>query len=167
MPSAASPQASNAVQTAAEVRRRTERLSRLLDAAVRIPGTRISFGLDALIGMVPVAGDVVGFAVGGWFLLEGARVGAPAPLLARMAGNIVLDALIGFVPLVGDLADVAFKANVRNARLLGAYLDQLSPPPAGLPLPPQRRSYGTAALLLGILGAALYGVWTLATQLLS
>lgn len=151
-------------RTADEVRQRTDKLSRLLDSAVRIPGTRFSFGLDALIGMVPVLGDVVGFAVGGWFLLEGARVGAPAPVLGRMAGNIVLDALIGFVPVIGDIADVAFKANRRNARLLGEYLDQLSPPP-GQPAAPPRRSWGAALLVLGILGLALYGVWALAVQL--
>ncbi|MDP9142469.1 MAG: DUF4112 domain-containing protein, partial [Pseudomonadota bacterium] len=127
------------------------------------------FGLDALIGLVPVLGDVVGFAVGGWFLLEGARVGAPPTVLARMAGNIVLDALIGFVPVVGDIADVAFKANRRNARLLGEHLDQISPPSlqAQQATEPARRSLLAAALILGMLGLALYGVWTLAVQLLS
>ncbi len=164
MPTGPSPNAQDSARIAAEVRRRTDQLSRLLDSAIRIPGTRFSFGLDALIGLVPVLGDVVGFAVGGWFLLEGARVGAPPTVLARMAGNIVLDALIGFVPVVGDMADVAFKANRRNAKLLGEHLDQLSPPRAQA-TPSPRRSMLAATVLLGLLGFALYGVWVLAARL--
>ncbi len=164
MPPGPSPNAQDS-QIAADVRRRTDQLSRLLDSAIRIPGTRFSFGLDALIGLVPVLGDVIGFAVGGWFLLEGARVGAPPTVLVRMAGNIVLDALIGFVPVVGDIADVAFKANRRNARLLGEYLDQLSPPPQQA-AEPARHSLLAATVILGMLGLALYGVWALAARLL-
>lgn len=153
--------------TAAEVRRRTDRLSRVLDSAIGIPGTRFSFGLDALIGLFPVVGDFAGFAVGGWFLLEGARVGAPASLLAKMAGNIVADALIGFIPVIGDVADIAFKANRRNARLLAEYLDRIEPQqqmPALASAP--ARSRGAALLIAAVLAIALYGVWALAQRLL-
>ncbi len=144
-------------QRAAAVRRRTERVSVLLDSAVRIPGTRWRFGLDALIGLVPGLGDVVGVVLSSWFLLEGARVGAPASMLWRMAGNIALDAVLGFVPVLGDVLDVAFKANRRNARLLAMHLDTIiGPPPSA-----SRRGYGVVAVAVVVLLLALFGTWQL------
>src|SRR5690606_8408990 len=112
-------------QRARAVRERAERLSRLLDTAVGIPGTRIRLGLDALIGLVPGVGDAIGLVLGGWFLLEGARTGASGATLLRMAGNLAVDALVGVVPLLGDVLDIAFKANRRNARLLIEHLDRV------------------------------------------
>jgi len=144
-------------QRAAAARRRTERLSILLDSAVGIPGTRWRFGLDALIGLVPGVGDLVGVVLSAWLLLEGARIGAPMPVLWRMAGNIALDALLGFVPVLGDLFDVAFKANRRNARLLAAHLDTVAMPPETA----SRRGYGLAVVTIVLLLLALYGAWRL------
>lgn len=168
MPQDPSAAAGGFASTAAEVRRRTDRLSRLLDSAIGIPGTRFSLGLDALIGLFPVVGDVAGFAVGGWFLLEGARVGAPAPLLAKMAGNIVADALMGFIPVIGDVADIAFKANRRNAKLLADYLDRIEPPAQALePVAAPARGRIAALVIAALLGLALYGAWVLAQRLLS
>lgn len=168
MPQDPSPAAGRFASTAAEVRQRTERLARLMDTAIGIPGTRFSFGLDALVGLFPVVGDIVGFVVGGWFLIEGSRVGAPPAVLGRMAGNIVLDALIGFVPVIGDIADIAFKANRRNARLLGEYLDSLEPPPQTAAtvrvLQAPRSRPVVTALILGMLGLACYGAWQLAAR---
>jgi len=138
---------------ARDVRRRAERLSRLLDSAIAIPGTRFRIGLDALIGLIPGIGDALGVIIGAWFLLEGARAGAPPALLARMIGNLLVDLLAGFVPVVGDIADAWFKANRRNARLLGEHLDRLEG------RPPARSWTGYAlgvALLVGV-ALALYG----------
>ncbi len=151
-------------ERAAVVRRRTERLATLLDSAVGIPGTRWRVGLDALIGLIPGAGDIVGLLLGAWFLMEGARAGAPSPVLARMAGNIALDALVGVVPVLGDIFDIAFKANRRNARLLGEHLDKVEGvrPPAH-----NRIGYLMAAAVLAVLGLALYGLWSLALALLA
>lgn len=98
--------------------RRVARLAKLLDAQFRIPGTRIRFGLDALIGLVPGIGDVI---VGGFslvILFLAWQAGVSGAILVRMFINILLDVLIGAIPLVGDLFDVFFKANMRNARLL-------------------------------------------------
>ena len=147
----------------AAVRRRSERLATLLDSAVGIPGTRWRIGLDALIGLIPGIGDVVGLVFGAWFLVEGARAGAPPALLLRMAGNIALDALAGVIPVVGDVVDIAFKSNRRNARLLGEHLDRLDR------RSPRARSpwlgYGLAALALLAIPLALYGAWQLVARL--
>lgn len=103
---------------------RLEALATLMDAALVIPGTNVRVGFDALIGLVPGIGDLVSAAVSGFILLEARRLGAPRWLLARMAGNIAVDAIGGAVPLVGDLFDVAFRANLKNVRLLRSHLER-------------------------------------------
>jgi hypothetical protein len=94
----------------------------LLDDAFRIPGTQRRIGLDALLGLLPGGGDVVGAAVSGWIVVESARLGASPRVLARMLGNVALDALVGVVPLLGDLFDFGWKANRRNLTLLERHL---------------------------------------------
>ena len=96
-------------------------LARVMDTAVRVPGTRIRLGLDALLGLLPGAGDVASGAVSLYAILVAARLGAPKSVLSRMAGNIVIDAVVGTVPLLGDIFDVAWKANTRNVALLEGY----------------------------------------------
>jgi uncharacterized protein DUF4112 len=100
---------------------RVNRLAYWLDEAFEIPviGTRI--GLDPLIGLVPGAGDWATAALSVYIFAEALRLAAPVRLLARMTLNIVLDLLVGLIPLLGDLADVAVKANRRNADLLLAH----------------------------------------------
>ena len=95
-----------------------EFLGKLMDSQFRIPGTDIRFGLDAIIGLIPVAGDLSTLAVSGYMLLILARNGASGFLLARMIMNVLIDALVGMIPFLGDLFDVAFKANMRNLRLM-------------------------------------------------
>lgn len=99
-------------------------LARALDSAVRIPGTNMRFGLDAVLGLVPGLGDVAGAAMSSYLVLLGSRLGAPKPVLARMVLNVALDTLAGVVPVVGDLFDVAWKANTRNMALLERYIDR-------------------------------------------
>lgn len=99
-------------------------LARALDSAVRIPGTDMRFGLDAVLGLVPGLGDVAGAAMGSYIVLLGSRLGAPKPVLARMVLNVALDTLAGVVPVAGDLFDVAWKANTRNMALLERYIDR-------------------------------------------
>lgn len=95
-----------------------EWLARLMDSQFRIPGTNIRFGLDGLIGLIPGAGDLSTFAVSGYMVLLLARNGASGNVLARMVLNILIDAIIGSIPLLGDAFDIAFKANLRNLRLM-------------------------------------------------
>jgi hypothetical protein len=89
-----------------------------MDDLVRIPGTKQGVGLDALIGLVPGIGDLVGSGISGAIMYDAVRARVPIPVLARMAWNLVLDALLGLVPMAGDLVDVAHRANLRNYRLL-------------------------------------------------
>lgn len=111
------------IQDKNEVRRRLERLAWLLDSSIPIPGTRLSIGLEALVGLIPFVGDLVGVIVSSTILVEAARLGASRSVLARMAFNIALEGLVGLIPLAGDVFDAAWKANQRNVRLLGAWLD--------------------------------------------
>jgi hypothetical protein len=102
---------------------RLRRLAWLLDSSIPIPGTRLSIGLEALIGLVPFLGDLAGVLVSSYILGEAARLGASRGVLARMAFNIALEGLVGLIPFAGDVFDAAWKANQRNVRLLGAWLD--------------------------------------------
>ena len=95
-----------------------EFLARLLDSQFKIPGTNIRFGLDAIIGLVPGIGDLSTFTVSSYMIVVMARNGVSSYVLARMVLNILVDTIVGSIPLIGDLFDVAFKANLKNMRLL-------------------------------------------------
>nr|WP_243863679.1 DUF4112 domain-containing protein [Brooklawnia cerclae] len=90
----------------------------LLDDLVRVPGTDIGIGLDAVVGLIPGIGDAGTTAVAGVILVDAVRNRVPLPVLVRMGMNLGLDTLLGLVPGVGDLADIAHRANRRNLRLL-------------------------------------------------
>lgn len=101
--------------------RRLERLAHWLDDSIPIPGTGRRIGVDSLLGLVPFAGDVIGGCFATYILYSGFRLGASWLTLLRMMGNVILELLVGSVPLLGDLFDMAFKANLRNVRLLSEY----------------------------------------------
>ena len=105
-------------------RKRLERLAWLTDNSIPIPGTGARVGIDPLIGLVPWIGDAMGAVISSYIISEAARLGAPKSVLLKMAFNVFLDALIGIVPAVGDLFDFAWKANLRNVRLLEHYLER-------------------------------------------
>ena len=132
-----------------ETRNRLRRLAWLLDSAIPIPGTRLTIGLDALIGLVPFAGDLLGVLLSGYIVAEAARLGASRSVLARMAFNIAVEGLAGLVPFAGDLFDAAWKANQRNVRLLEAWLDH------------PRRTTRSTSLFAAVLVAAVVGVLVL------
>ncbi len=100
-----------------------EALAWLLDSSIPVPGTGFRIGLDSLIGLVPVIGDLIGAALSAYILAMAARLGVPRVTLLRMGFNIGLDAVGGMVPLAGDLFDMAWKANRRNVALLRAHLE--------------------------------------------
>jgi hypothetical protein len=102
--------------------RRVQLLARALDSAIRIPGTKISFGLDSIVGLVPGAGDLASALMSGYIVLASARMGVPPSVVVRMILNLGVDTLVGSVPLFGDLFDVGFRANIRNAALLDRHL---------------------------------------------
>jgi hypothetical protein len=99
-------------------------LARVLDNAVRIPGTEYRFGLDALIGLVPGIGDAISAIFSTFIIFQAARLGASRPTLMRMMVNVGIDTLVGEVPLLGDLFDVAWKSNLKNLDLLEKHLQQ-------------------------------------------
>lgn len=107
---------------------RYRRLARLFDSRFRIPGTRIRFGIDPLLGLLPVAGDLVTAAFAVYGVLLARRMNAPGRLQLRMGRNIAIDALAGSVPVLGDLFDVAFKAHLRNVRLIERWLEDRGRP---------------------------------------
>lgn len=106
-----------------EARERLRFLAWLLDSSIPIPGTRLTIGLDAVIGLVPLLGDLIGVALSGFIVAEASRLGAPRALLLRMSFNVAVDGVVGVVPFAGDVFDAAWKANQKNVRLLEAWLD--------------------------------------------
>jgi hypothetical protein len=102
--------------------KRLRQISRVMDKAITVPGTPITFGLDPILGLLPVGGDFVGIMFSAYIVIEAARLGAPAATLGRMVLNIIIDGILGVIPLVGDLFDFAWKANELNIRLLEDYL---------------------------------------------
>ncbi len=98
-----------------------KKLARLMDNQFTIPGTGIGIGLDAVIGLVPVAGDLAGGAISLYLIGKAVKHGAPGALVVRMAMNAGIDLAAGSVPLVGDLFDVAWQANRMNVNLLDAH----------------------------------------------
>jgi hypothetical protein len=98
--------------------RRLANIARLMDTAIRIPGTGIRFGADSVFGLVPVIGDAGGALVGLYVVNEARRLGVPAHKLTKMIGNLAADSLIGSVPIAGDLFDVFFKSNRRNLDII-------------------------------------------------
>ena len=96
-----------------------QRLAWLMDRAFTIPGTPIKVGLDAILGLIPVGGDVLtGFVQTGIVMVAMTHYRVPKAVAARMAANVLLDVAVGSIPLVGDMFDVAFKANTKNVKLL-------------------------------------------------
>ncbi|TWT78035.1 hypothetical protein Pla123a_18350 [Posidoniimonas polymericola] len=104
---------------------RLEKLSRLFDDAVRIPGTGIRLGWDAVIGLLPIGGDALTTLISAYYMWEARRLGARKRVLVKMLANSGIDFLVGAIPLVGDLADVAWRANRKNLRVLIAELEHL------------------------------------------
>lgn len=137
--------------------RRFRVLAQTLDAAVRIPGTKLPVGLDFLLGLVPGVGDFAAGALGWYGIFVAQKMGAPRSVVLRMAGNIALDTIVGSVPLLGDLFDLGFKSNLRNLALLDRWLDD----PRGV-----RRSSRALVMGLGLGLAALTAAGIYAAVLL-
>lgn len=110
-------------QDAAAVRRRVEALEAVMERAFMISGTRIPVGLDAMLGLVPVVGDLLAGAIGLYLVWEARNLGVSKWAVARMLGNVGIDTAIGAVPLAGDIFDVLYRSNTKNLRILKRHLD--------------------------------------------
>jgi len=111
----------------ASVRRRIEAMERLLERAFALPGTNFRVGLDSVVGLVPVVGDLIAAAMGAWLIWEAKNLGMSKFHLARMTGNVAFDTLLGAVPLLGDAFDLLFRSNTRNLRIVRRWLDKHHP----------------------------------------
>ena len=108
---------------------REQRLARLgtvakiLDVALLLPGTKIRYGVDGIVGLIPIVGDIISTGLSLWVVYEARALGAPWHVTARMLGNVAFQGVVGTVPVAGDAIDVLFRANMRNARLLRRWLE--------------------------------------------
>lgn len=105
-----------------------DQIAKLMDSAFRIPGTKITFGWDALVGLIPGLGDSVTALPLLYFLFIGWRHRIPKRFLLVMVGRQLVDLLLGSIPLLGDLFDVAYRANIQNARTLRDELEKKTKP---------------------------------------
>lgn len=111
----------------ASVRQRIEIMERVLEGLFTLPGTKQRLGLDAILGLVPVVGDIVSAAMGAWIVWEARNLGLSKFQLARMAANVGFDTVIGIIPFVGDAFDFFFRSNSRNLRIIRRHLHRHHP----------------------------------------
>jgi hypothetical protein len=111
----------------ASIRRRIEAMEMMLEGLFVIPGTNRRVGLDSLVGLIPVVGDLATAAMGAWIVWEARNLGLPKWQLARMAANVGLDTLIGAIPFAGDAFDFLFKSNTKNLRIIRKHMDKHHP----------------------------------------
>ena len=103
---------------------RLDAVAKLLDIAFIVPGTNIRYGIDGIIGLIPVVGDLIATAFSLWLVREARALGAPWHVTARMLGNVAIQGVVGAVPVAGDAFDVLFRANIRNVRMLRRWMDK-------------------------------------------
>jgi hypothetical protein len=134
-----------------------DRLAWWLDNAIAVPGTRFRIGFDALIGLIPGIGDLVGTLLSSYIIAVAAARGLPASALARMAINVGIEAIVGLVPILGDLFDAGWKANQRNIQLMHQFQET--------PAAARRQSRAVVAawsagaiVFLAVLGIAAFAV---------
>jgi hypothetical protein len=122
------PSFDDASSRAHEIRARLDTLARLLDNAVRVPGTSIRFGADAILNLIPGVGLLTSKGMSAYLIWEAHRLGVPASTILRMARNVGIDFVISAIPLVGWMGDVFYRSNLRNMDLLRQHLDRTHPP---------------------------------------
>jgi hypothetical protein len=103
---------------------RLDAIAKLLDVAFVLPGTNIRYGIDGIVRLVPVVGDLIASAFSLWLVREARSLGAPWHVTARMLANVALEGTIGLVPVAGDAFDVLFRANIRNMRILRHWMEK-------------------------------------------
>jgi hypothetical protein len=103
---------------------RLDAVAKLLDIAFILPGTKIRYGVDGVIGLIPVVGGLIATAFSLWLVREARALGAPWHITARMLGNVAIQGVVGTVPVAGDAFDVLFRANIRNVRMLRRWMDK-------------------------------------------
>ncbi|MDX3909639.1 MAG: DUF4112 domain-containing protein [Sphingobium sp.] len=111
----------------ASVRRRIEAMEQILEGLFVIPGTNRRVGVDSLVGLIPVVGDIATAAMGAWMVWEARNLGMSKWQLTRMAANVGVDTVLGAIPFAGDVFDFMFKSNTKNLKLIRRHLDKHHP----------------------------------------
>jgi hypothetical protein len=109
------------------IRRRIEMMEALLEGLFVIPGTKRRVGLDSLVGLVPVVGDIATAVMGAWIVWEARNLGLSKWQITRMAANVGVDTLVGAIPFAGDIFDFLYKSNTKNLRIIRKHLDRHHP----------------------------------------
>lgn len=123
----------------ASIRKRIEAMEALLERLFVVPGLNRPIGLDSIVGLIPVVGDVITAAMGAWIVWEARNLGMSKFQLTRMAANVGIDTLVGAVPVVGDLFDFAYRSNSKNLKIIKRHLDKHHPATAIIDQAPVRR----------------------------
>lgn len=118
----------------ASIRRRIEAMEAMLEGLFVIPGTNRRVGLDSLVGLIPVVGDLATAAMGAWIVWEARNLGMSKWQITRMAANVGVDTLVGAIPFAGDLFDFIYKSNTKNLRIIRKHLDRHHPATATIDL---------------------------------
>lgn len=106
------------------VRQRVEAMERLLERSFTLPGTRQQFGLDVILEVIPIVGDVAATALGTYMLWEARNLGMSKWQMSRMATNVGVDFLLGLIPFIGLIPDFFFRSNSRNLKIIKRHLDK-------------------------------------------
>lgn len=138
---------------------RVDKLANVLDDAIAIPGTRWRMGLDSILGLIPVAGDIAGAGITLYLVGTAAQVGAPKHLIVRMLSNAGIDLAVGVVPVLGDVLDVAWRANRRNANLLRNHLKAQQIREEIVTLKSKLAGWGVVLIGVLMLSALGWGLW--------
>jgi len=144
-----------------ETRERLQFLAWLLDSSIPIPGTRFTIGLDAIVGLIPFIGDLIGVLASSIILAEANRLGVSRAIMTRMAFNVAVEGVVGIVPFIGDLFDAGWKANQKNVALLTAWMDQPHQAERGS----RRFVVLLAAGLVALIAVCSLGTWWLVKAL--
>ena len=99
-------------------------MEHLLERLFVIPGTKQTVGLDVILDLVPVVGDIAAAALGAYIVWEARNLGMSKLQISRMAGNVGIDWLLGLIPFVGAIPDFFFRSNTRNLRMIKRHLDK-------------------------------------------
>ena len=120
------------------VRQRVEAMEKLLERMFVLPWINRPIGLDVILDIVPVAGDIAAAALGAYIVWEARNLGMSRWQIARMAGNVGLDWLLGLIPWLGAIPDFFFRSNSLNLRIIKRHLEKLHPEVATIEAPARR-----------------------------
>ena len=109
------------------IRKRIEAMEMILERSFVLPGTNYRIGLDSIVGLIPVVGDIITAAMGSYLVWEARNLGLPRWKLWQMMGRIGFDSAVGSIPVVGDAFDLVYRSNTKNLKTVKKHLDKHHP----------------------------------------